>query len=38
MRPVSAPTRSSAAAPDPMPTARKPSALDLWMNGRDQTL
>ncbi len=31
-------TRISAAAPVPMPTVRKPSALDRWMNGRDQTL
>ena len=32
------PTKISAAAPAPMPTVRKPSALDRRMKGRDQTL
>ena len=29
---------ASETAPAPMPTVRKPSALERWMNGRDQTL
>ena len=36
--PVMEPTRINAAAPVPMPTVRKPSALERCMNGLDQTL
>ena len=38
MRPVTPLAIRSASAPVPMPTARKPSALERWMKGRDNTL